>query len=192
MSLLHFLSSWSRGTGQIARAADVMRALDASMARIEFDAEGTIVTANDRFLDLVGYSLDDVRGRSHSMFVDEATRSGVAYREFWDRLRAGEFQSGEFHRLGRGGRPIWIQATYSPVPGEKAVDAVARTERGIAAIASSTEHQAANAQEVKLAIRSLSQTTESTAASAEEMAASAEELNAQAQGLRDLVRQFHV
>lgn len=103
----------------VAPVVDLFAAIDATMARIEFDADGTIIAANERFLDCVGYSIEEIRGRSHAMFVDDATRSGPAYREFWERLRAGEFQAGEFRRLAKGGRPIWIQATYSPLVGRR-------------------------------------------------------------------------
>jgi methyl-accepting chemotaxis protein len=97
--------------------AEIFSAIDGTMARIEFDADGTVVAANDRFLDCVGYSLEEIRGRNHSMFVDDATRESTGYREFWQRLRSGHFQAGEFRRVGKGGRPIWLQATYSPLVG---------------------------------------------------------------------------
>jgi len=96
-------------------ARDVVTALEASMARIEFDAEGTIRDANANFLSLMGYSLAEIRGRHHSIFVAEADRAGDDYRRFWAGLRAGEFASGEFRRLARDGRDVWIRATYSPI-----------------------------------------------------------------------------
>jgi methyl-accepting chemotaxis protein len=78
-------------------------ALDRSMARIEFAMDGTIIDANRNFTDLMGYSLDEIRGRNHSMFVDEATRATAEYGDFWDRLRAGNFVDGEFRRVAKGG-----------------------------------------------------------------------------------------
>jgi methyl-accepting chemotaxis protein len=92
-----------------------MNALNRSMGRIEFAPDGTILDANRNFTDLMGYSLDEIRGRHHSIFVDEATRSSAAYRDFWDRLRAGTFETGEFGRITKDGRRVFIQATYSPV-----------------------------------------------------------------------------
>lgn len=96
-------------------ARPVINALDRSMARIEFGIDGTIVDVNKMFLDLVGYSRPEVLGRNHSMFVDDEVRASREYRHFWEALRGGEFQAGEFRRLTRDGRPVWLQATYSPV-----------------------------------------------------------------------------
>lgn len=90
-------------------------ALDRSQAVIEFDLDGTIITANDNFLDTLGYALDDVRGQHHRMFVEEEERNSKAYADFWEALRRGEFQSGEFRRVGNGGKEIWIHATYNPL-----------------------------------------------------------------------------
>jgi methyl-accepting chemotaxis protein len=101
----------SRGIPQ----RDLTAALDRSMARIEFTPEGTIVGANRNFLDLLGYSLAEVRGRPHAMFVDPQTAQSEAYRAFWEQLRRGEFQSGRFRRLTKAGHPVWIEATYTPV-----------------------------------------------------------------------------
>ena len=93
----------------------MVAAVDRSQAIIEFDLDGTIRTANANFLDAVGYALGEVRGRHHRMFVDDAHADSAEYRAFWERLRAGEFQQGQFRRVGKGGREVWIQATYSPI-----------------------------------------------------------------------------
>jgi methyl-accepting chemotaxis protein len=101
-----------------ALAADYRAQIEAvwkNQAAIEFQADGTIINANSIFLDLMGYSLGEVRGSHHSMFVDQTDRKGTAYREFWDKLRAGEFQTGQFRRVGRGGKEVWIQGTYTPI-----------------------------------------------------------------------------
>jgi methyl-accepting chemotaxis protein len=109
---------FSHGVGEhVAPVAALFSAIDATMARVEFDAAGVIVATNQRFLDVVGYTIGEIRGRSHALFVDDATQSSSGYRDFSERLRAGEFQAGEFRRLAKGGRPIWIQATYSPIVG---------------------------------------------------------------------------
>jgi len=94
------------------------RTLDAvsrSQAIIEFTPDGTILTANTNFLDAMGYSLAEILGQHHGMFVDPAYRNSHEYREFWDRLRRGEFQAAEFKRVAKGGREVWIQASYNPV-----------------------------------------------------------------------------
>ena len=95
----------------IAQAAAINR----SQAVIEFKLDGTIVTANQNFLDAMGYTLDEIKGKHHSMFVDPAERESTAYREFWARLNRGEFQAAQYKRFGKGGREIWIQASYNPI-----------------------------------------------------------------------------
>jgi methyl-accepting chemotaxis protein len=90
-------------------------AINKSMATIEFEMDGTIVTANDRFLSASGYTLDEIKGRHHSIFVDEAHRQSTDYREFWARLGRGEYITGEYKRIGKGGREIWIQGSYNPI-----------------------------------------------------------------------------
>ncbi len=92
-----------------------VEALDRSQAVIEFALDGTILAANTNFLDAVGYRLDEVRGQSHAMLVAPAFRETEAYRAFWAALRRGEFQAGEFKRIGKDGREIWLQATYNPI-----------------------------------------------------------------------------
>ena len=97
----------------LAQAAAIGR----SQAVIEFKLDGTIVTANQNFLDAVGYTLDEIRGKHHRMFVDASERDSTAYREFWARLNRGEFQAAQYKRFGKGGREIWIQASYNPILG---------------------------------------------------------------------------
>ncbi|KPL53894.1 methyl-accepting chemotaxis protein [Prosthecomicrobium hirschii] len=94
---------------------DKFRAIDRSQAVIEFDPSGRILDANANFLAALGYTLDEVKDRHHSMFVDAAERESPAYQQFWDRLRRGEYQAAEYRRIGKGGREVWIQASYNPV-----------------------------------------------------------------------------
>ena len=92
-----------------------IEAIGKSQAVIEFNLDGTIITANENFLATLGYRLDEIQGRHHSMFVDEKERTGAAYRDFWEALRRGEFQAGQYRRVGKGGKEIWIQASYNPI-----------------------------------------------------------------------------
>ncbi len=92
-----------------------LNAIGRSMAVIEFDVDGTVLTANENFLNAVGYSLAEVQGRHHSMFCDPTYVAGVEYREFWAKLNRGEFHTGEYDRVGKGGRHLALQATYNPV-----------------------------------------------------------------------------
>ena len=105
-------------TAQKLRNADLAGQLEAigkSQAVIEFNLDGTIITANNNFLAALGYSLGDIKGRHHSMFVDQTERDAPAYREFWAALNRGEYQAGEFKRIARGGKEIYIQASYNPI-----------------------------------------------------------------------------
>ncbi len=92
-----------------------IEAINKSQAVIEFAIDGTILTANDVFLKTMGYSLAEVQGKHHSLFIDPAERAGAEYQQFWARLGTGAFQSGEFRRFAKGGQPIWLQATYTPI-----------------------------------------------------------------------------
>ncbi|WFT80285.1 PAS domain-containing methyl-accepting chemotaxis protein [Methylobacterium sp. CB376] len=95
--------------------ASKIAAIDRSRAAIEFTLDGTIVTANAKFLEVVGYTLEEVVGHHHSLFVDPAEHGTPAYLAFWEDLRAGRFQSSEFRRVAKGGREIWLQAIYNPL-----------------------------------------------------------------------------
>lgn len=100
------------------RAADFagqVAAIGRSQAVIEFDLQGTVLAANDGFLDAMGYTLSEVRGQHHSMFVRPEDRADAKYKAFWDDLRNGRFKAAEFLRLGKDGRKVWIQATYNPI-----------------------------------------------------------------------------
>jgi methyl-accepting chemotaxis protein len=92
-------------------------AISKSQAVIEFNLDGTIITANQNFLDTVGYTLDEIQGKHHGLFVIPANRDSVAYRDFWSNLSRGIFQAGEFKRVGKGGKEIWIQGSYNPILG---------------------------------------------------------------------------
>jgi len=92
-----------------------LAALDKSQAIIEFRPDGSIITANKNFLNFMGYTLDEVRGFSHDLFIEPAVRSTSTYQDFWNALRQGESKTAEFRRIGKGGREVWIQGTYNPV-----------------------------------------------------------------------------
>jgi methyl-accepting chemotaxis protein len=95
--------------------ASKIAAIERAQAMIEFELDGTIVTANQRFLDALGYRLEEIRGKHHSMFVAPSERDGAAYREFWAALNRGDYQGGEYKRVGKGGKEVWILASYNPV-----------------------------------------------------------------------------
>ena len=98
-----------------ANAQGQLAAINKAQAVIEFDLTGTILTANQNFLDAVGYRLDEIRGQHHSIFVDKAERDAEAYARFWEKLARGEHDEGQYRRIGKNGRSIWIQASYNPI-----------------------------------------------------------------------------
>jgi methyl-accepting chemotaxis protein len=98
-----------------AEAAGQLAAISKAQATIEFHMDGTIITANDNFLNALGYSLDEIKDKHHSMFVDESYKQSAAYKEFWAKLNRGEYDAAEYKRIGKGGKEVWIQASYNPI-----------------------------------------------------------------------------
>jgi methyl-accepting chemotaxis protein len=100
------------------KAADFegqINAVSKSQAVIEFSIDGKVLTANDNFLKTMGYSLAEIRDQHHAMFVDASYRSGLDYKMFWEKLGRGEFDSGQYKRLAKGGREVWLNASYNPI-----------------------------------------------------------------------------
>jgi methyl-accepting chemotaxis protein len=171
-------------TNQAARLAEceaLLAALHKSQAVIEFQLDGTIITANDNFLAALGYSLTEIEGRHHSLFVDAEHRQSAEYREFWARLARGEFQAGEYQRIGKGGRTVWIQASYNPLfdrngqPYKVVKYATDITEQVLA-----REATAHIVKSVAASATSLGGSAEELSAVSAEMSANAEETSAQA------------
>ena len=92
-----------------------LKAVDRNQATIQFELDGTIVTANDNFCGALGYRLEEITGKHHSLFVDPAQVRTEEYRQFWASLSDGRAQTGQFKRIGKGGREVWIQAVYAPM-----------------------------------------------------------------------------
>ncbi|HEY6123217.1 MAG TPA: methyl-accepting chemotaxis protein, partial [Steroidobacteraceae bacterium] len=105
-------------TEQKVRAADFegqLTAISRSQAVVEFELDGTIRSVNDNFAQVLGYSNSEVRGKHHSMFVDPAISGSAEYRAFWAKLGRGEADAGRYRRVGKGGREVWVQASYNPI-----------------------------------------------------------------------------
>ena len=105
-------------TAQKARMADFegqVAAIRKSQAVIEFDLDGRILDANDNFIAALGYRLEEIVGKHHRIFVSPEESAAEDYRRFWQKLGRGEYDEGQYLRLGKGGRQIWIQATYNPI-----------------------------------------------------------------------------
>ncbi|MGI4955875.1 MAG: PAS domain-containing protein, partial [Janthinobacterium lividum] len=105
-------------TGEKLRTAEADAKLDAIsrvQAVIEFNVKGEVITANENFLKTLGYRLDEIMGQHHRMFVEPSHAQSAEYREFWSKLNGGDYVTGEFKRIGKGGRNVWIEASYNPI-----------------------------------------------------------------------------
>jgi len=185
-----------------------LEAISKSQAIIQFEMDGTIITANENFLNTLGYTLSEVKGRHHSMFVEPAFKNSAEYREFWAALNRGEFQAAEYKRLGKGGREVWIQATYNPILDMNgkpfkvvkfATDVTAQVQermrrneiqKGIDADLNDVLRVVSNATELTASAASASTQTsanvQAVASGAEQMAASVSEITRQVTHAREI------
>ena len=113
--VVKFASDITERRNERALLQSVFDAINTSQAVIEFNLDGTIITANENFLSVLGYSLDEIKGKHHSMFVPKDQRETSEYKTFWQKLNQGTFQAGQFQRVGKNGKDVWIEATYNPV-----------------------------------------------------------------------------
>ncbi|MBN9334506.1 methyl-accepting chemotaxis protein [Devosia sp.] len=115
IKIIKFATDITQAKLASADSAGQLAAISRSQAVIEFTPSGEIVTANTNFCQALGYSLEDIRGRHHRMFVPPEEATSAGYADFWAKLSRGEFQAAEYLRLGKGGKEVWIQATYNPI-----------------------------------------------------------------------------
>jgi methyl-accepting chemotaxis protein len=194
---------------EYANMSGQINAIRRSQAVIEFNLDGTIITANENFLKLLGYTIDEIRGRHHRMFVDPAFATTEAYQQFWEALNRGEYQAAQYRRIGKGGREVWIEASYNPVndlngriwkvvkfatdlSGRKAENArlAADFEKNVKGL---VEEVAASAHQMQAAARSLSEASTETAAQSSTVAAASEQLSASVNEIsRQLAEATHV
>jgi len=113
--VVKFASNITKQKRFSAEATGQIEAISKAQAVIEFNMDGTIITANENFLNTVGYTLEEIQNQHHSMFVEPAFKASLEYKEFWEQLNRGEFDTKEYKRLGKGGKEIWIQASYNPI-----------------------------------------------------------------------------
>jgi methyl-accepting chemotaxis protein len=166
--------------------------INKSQAIIEFSADGTVLTANDLFLQTMGYSASELKGQHHRLFVAQSFSQSPEYREFWARLGRGEVVAGEFSRLAKGGREVFLQATYNPIRDrdgkvikvvKMAYDVTAQVElrkgveRVLNEVGQSSSTLSAAAQELTATSQQLAANAEETAAQANTAAAAAEQVS---------------
>ena len=203
--VVEFATDITRQKMTAADSSGQIQAIRKSQAVIEFNMDGTIIGANQKFLDTMGYSLAEIAGKQHRVFVDPAEQAKPDYAAFWAALNRGEYQAGEYKRIGKGGKEVWIQASYNPIfdlngkpfkvvkyATDVTAQAVARmrTERARGFI----ESVAAGSEEMTTSIREISQTmvkSKETAASAvkqvEAADSQAQKLTSAAQAMSGIV-----
>ncbi len=184
-----------------ALAQGQIDAINRAQAVIHFKPDGTILEANDNFLGAVGYGIDEIKHKHHSIFMPAAERDTPAYKQFWADLAAGKFQQAEYCRIAKGGREIWIQATYNPIFDMSgnvtrvvkfATDITAVVENrkvreeaqrqidaDLDSIAVSVSQSAERSTSVATASEQASNSVQTVAAGAEELSASAAEISSQ-------------
>jgi methyl-accepting chemotaxis protein len=156
-------------------------AIKVALAVVEFDLEGNVVGVNDRFLRTVGYTADEVVGRHHRMLVEPAHAASREYQQFWQELAAGKIQTGEYLRIGRGGRRIWLQASYNPILDlDGRVTKVVKYASDVTERIEGQEQLARVFEEVARSSTSLSSSSQELASVSQQMASNAQETSNQA------------
>jgi methyl-accepting chemotaxis protein len=219
-SYIGVMQTWDIVTEKLAieeANADFGALLDAlgrSQSIIEFSMDGTVIHANDNFLGALGYSMDEIRGKHHGIFVDDSYRQSADYREFWEKLGRGEYVTGEFRRIAKGGREVWIQASYNPVLNksgkaikvvkyavditqqvlmrsrmEEMLTGVARNAQALSAasaeLSSVSQQMSANAEETSAQASTASAASEQVSRNVQTVAAGTEEMSA---SIREIAR----
>ncbi|WP_249120619.1 methyl-accepting chemotaxis protein [Plastoroseomonas hellenica] len=201
-------------SAQKAIFADLLGKTDAinrSQGMIEFNLDGTVITANDNFLRLLGYTLEEIRGKHHRLFVDRAFADSAEYRQFWADLNNGEYRAAQYRRIGKSGKEVWIEASYNPVmdlngrpwkvvkiatdlsPRKAENAALAHEfETGVKtlvnAVATSAEDMQGTAQTLAASAEQTNQQSNTVSAAAEELAASVNEISRQLAVATEVIR----
>jgi methyl-accepting chemotaxis protein len=190
-------------TDQKHKAMDAtgqLQAINRSQAVIEFNLDGVILNANANFCTAMGYALDEIKGKHHRLFAEPGYAASPEYAEFWNTLRRGEFQAAEYKRIAKGGREVWIQASYNPIKDADGVPVKvvkyatditasverrmrnerlsAEIERDLSGIADDITNVSRQASDVASAATQTNETIQSVAAAAEELSASINEISA--------------
>ncbi len=181
--VLKIANDVTRQVKEAAALRDFISALNRSMALIEFDMQGNVIEANANFLEVMGYRAEEIRGRHHRIFCREEYASSPEYREFWNGLGRGEYFTGQVERVARGGRTVWLEASYNPVKDEQGVPY--KVIKFASDITEKVMHHQAESQSARIAY-DISLETEKVASSGEQIILQAtekmHELSRQVQG----------
>ena len=151
-------------------SARQLEQMECTQAVIEFTHEGYIVRANDNFLVAMGYRLDEIKGKHHSMFVEPSSRETSDYKQFWRDLNEGKFQTAEFKRIGKGGKEVWLQATYTP-----SFDNTGKVFKVIKFGSNITDRKAAEAN-LKITFAAVTQNASTLGSASEELSANSQQM----------------
>jgi methyl-accepting chemotaxis protein len=197
--VVKYASDISKQRAEYAELVGKVEAIGRSQAVIEFQLDGTILTANENFLNTLGYTLDEIKGKHHSLFVEASFRESAEYKAFWAKLGRGEFDAGQYKRIGKGGKEVWIEASYNPVMDQNgrpckvvkfATDLTKRKEENrvladefengvksmVRTVASSAQSMEMTAQSLAAAAEQTNQQSSTVSAASEELAASVNEI----------------
>ena len=184
-------------TAEVRDHAGYVEAINRSQAVIEFTPDGTILAANDNFLNALGYTLEEIRGRHHRMFVESSETESPAYRHFWEKLGRGEYDVAEYKRIRKDGEAIWIQALYNPVFNDEGlVERVVKFATDITAqkkqqekLQIMIEEVTHGADQIDVGSQQIASSSQSLASGASEQAASLEEISASLEELSSMTQQ---
>jgi methyl-accepting chemotaxis protein len=167
-------------------------AISQVQAIIEFNLDGSVLTANDLFLRTMGYTLDEIKGRHHSMFVDATYRESADYRQFWRDLNDGKFQAADYKHIAKGGKEVWLQAIYNPIFDadgkvfkviKNAIDITARKRAEenlrvtINTVSTNAQALASSSEELTAVSQQMSSNSEETATQSNVVAAASEQVS---------------
>jgi methyl-accepting chemotaxis protein len=179
--VVKFATDVSKQKSVFADLSGKVEAIGRSQAAIEFNLDGTIITANQNFLAVMGYRLEEIQGQHHSMFVEPAYKASAEYRQFWEKLARGEYQAAQYKRLGKGGKEVWIEASYNPI-----LDLNGKVWKVVKFATDLSKRKAENAalaQEFETGVKGLVNTVSASASkmqeAAQSLAAAAEQTNGQ-------------
>ncbi len=212
--VVKYATDITQQTLQNANYRGQVEAAKKSLAVIEFDLDGTILDANENFLQAVGYRLDEIQGKHHRIFVDSKKHTSPEYAQFWENLNRGQFQAGQFQRVGNHRKEIWLQASYNPIldPNGKPfkivkfatdiTDQIEARARSIAIgqdVASSVTQMVQTIDEISRSVQrsaDLAQSTDAAAKSAEteieSLTACSKSISAVVDVIRDLAEQTNL
>jgi methyl-accepting chemotaxis protein len=173
--VVKFATDVTRQKMEAAESQAKLDAIDKSQGTIEFNLDGTVITANDNFLNVMGYTLSEGVGQHHRVFCEDSYTKSNEYKMFWEKLNRGEFDSGEYKRIGKGGKEVWIQATYNPI-----MDLNGKVYKVIKFATDITEKKKME-EKIKAVMQKVEEKAQTLAGASEELTATSQQMSANAE-----------